>query len=56
MFVTHDVQEAMKLATRIALLHEGRLAFLGSPAEFGGSVDPEARAFLDVLHEAARAQ
>jgi osmoprotectant transport system ATP-binding protein len=56
-FVTHDVQEAMKLATRIALLHEGKLAFLGSPAEFTGSEHPEARAFLDVLDEAgARAQ
>jgi len=55
-FVTHDVQEAMKLATRIALLHEGNLAFLGTPAEFGASGDPEARAFLDVLREAARAQ
>jgi osmoprotectant transport system ATP-binding protein len=55
-FVTHDVQEAMKLASRIALLHEGTLAFLGSPAEFGGSQHPEARAFLDVLHEAGRAQ
>jgi osmoprotectant transport system ATP-binding protein len=51
-FVTHDVQEAMKLATRIALLHEGRLAFLGRPAEFTRSEHPEARAFLDVLHEA----
>jgi osmoprotectant transport system ATP-binding protein len=55
-FVTHDVHEAMKLATRIALLHEGALAFLGSPAEFEGSPHPEARAFLDVLHEAGRAQ
>jgi len=54
-FVTHDVQEAMKLATRIALLHEGNLAFLGAPAEFSVSKDPEARAFLDVLEEAARA-
>jgi len=55
-FVTHDVQEAMKLATRIALLHEGSLAFLGAPAEFESSTHPEARAFLDVLHEARRAQ
>ena len=55
-FVTHDVQEAMKLATRIALLHEGNLAFIGTPAEFRRSAHPEARAFLDVLHEAARAQ
>jgi osmoprotectant transport system ATP-binding protein len=55
-FVTHDVQEAMKLATRIALLHQGDLAFAGTPAEFRASRHPEARAFLDVLEEAARAQ
>jgi osmoprotectant transport system ATP-binding protein len=55
-FVTHDVQEAMKLATRIALLHEGNLAFIGTPAEFETSPHPEARAFLDVLDEARRAQ
>jgi osmoprotectant transport system ATP-binding protein len=55
-FVTHDVQEAMKLATRIALLHEGNLAFLGTPSDFEASQHPEARAFLDVLHEAARAK
>ena len=54
-FVTHDVQEAMKLATRIALLHEGNLAFIGTPAEFESSTHPEARAFLDVLAEARRA-
>jgi osmoprotectant transport system ATP-binding protein len=55
-FVTHDVQEAMKLATRIALLHEGDLAFIGTSQEFTASRHPEARAFLDVLDEAARAQ
>jgi osmoprotectant transport system ATP-binding protein len=55
-FVTHDVQEATKLATRIALLHEGSLAFLGTPAEFESSTHPEARAFLNVLHEAGRAE
>lgn len=55
-FVTHDVQEAMKLASRIALLHQGSLAFLGTPDEFQSSTHPEARAFLDVLHEGQRAQ
>lgn len=54
-FVTHDVQEAMKLASRIALLHQGSLAFLGSPEEFRASTHPEARAFLDVLAAAAHA-
>ena len=55
-FVTHDVREAMKLATRIALLFEGRLAFLGTPDEFGQSRHPEARAFLEVLQEDAGAR
>ena len=55
-FVTHDVQEAMTLATRIALLHEGNLVFIGAPAAFESSSHPEARAFLDVLHEARRAR
>src|SRR5580692_10742188 len=55
-FVTHDVQEAMKLSTRIALLHEGHLAFIGRPSEFEASTHPEARAFLDVLHEARSAK
>src|SRR5579863_6938826 len=50
-FVTHDVFEAMKLATRIVLLHEGRAAFDGSPRQFRGSPHPEARAFLEVLEE-----
>ena len=54
-FVTHDVREAMKLASRIALLHEGRLAFAGPPDEFERSGDPEARAFQDILQEGARA-
>ena len=49
-FVTHDVREAMKLATRIALLHEGRLAFLGTPEDFRVSRHPEAHAFLEVLN------
>jgi osmoprotectant transport system ATP-binding protein len=49
-FVTHDVKEAMKLATHIALLHDGSLEFLGAPAEFLTSPNPEARAFLDVLN------
>ncbi len=48
-FVTHDVNEAMKLATTVALLHEGHLAFAGTPEEFRASAHPEARAFLDVL-------
>jgi osmoprotectant transport system ATP-binding protein len=49
-FVTHDVREAMKLASRIALLHEGSIAFIGAPEAFRESRHPEARAFLEVLN------
>jgi osmoprotectant transport system ATP-binding protein len=49
-FVTHDVAEAIKLASRIALLDRGNLAFIGTPEEFQRSGHPEAHAFLDVLN------
>lgn len=49
LFVTHDTREAMLLATRIALLSEGRLAFVGTPREFRESRSPEAQAFLETI-------
>jgi osmoprotectant transport system ATP-binding protein len=49
-FVTHDVREALRLGTRIALLHLGKLEVLASPEEFLKSEGPETRAFLAVLN------
>ncbi len=49
LFVTHDIREALLLATRVALLHQGRLAVLETPEHFPASAHPEARAFLEVL-------
>jgi osmoprotectant transport system ATP-binding protein len=45
-FVTHDVREGLLLATRIGLMQEGRLVFLGTPEEFRRSEHPECRAFM----------
>ncbi|WP_017655611.1 ATP-binding cassette domain-containing protein [Fortiea contorta] len=49
-FVTHDIQEAFFLATRIGLMYEGNLVFLGTKAEFLQSQHPEAQAFVACLH------
>jgi osmoprotectant transport system ATP-binding protein len=46
-FVTHDVREGLLLGTRIGLMHQGRLAFLGTPDEFRHSDNPECRAFME---------
>lgn len=48
-FVTHDIQEAFLLATRIGLMYDGELVFLGSPQAFSQSSHPEAQAFVGCL-------
>ena len=48
-FVTHDVREALFLGTRIALLEEGQLVGVFSPAEFLKSREAEVRAFAASL-------
>jgi len=50
-FVTHDVREALRLGTRIALLSDGRLAMVAEPAEFRKARSTEARAFLACLED-----
>jgi osmoprotectant transport system ATP-binding protein len=50
-FVTHDVREALLLATRIALFQDGTIAFIGTPEEFRRSEAPEALAFVRALGE-----
>lgn len=51
-FVTHDIQEAFVLATRIGLMYGGDLVFLGTPEEFKTTSHPEAVAFLKCLETA----
>ena len=49
-FVTHDIREALLLATRIGLLHDGRLELLTTPTQFVRAQTEEARAFLACLN------
>jgi osmoprotectant transport system ATP-binding protein len=48
-FVTHDIQEAFFLGTRIGLMCEGCLVTLGTKEEFLQSQHPEAKAFMACL-------
>ncbi len=45
--VTHDVEGALEISDRVALLEHGRLRFVGAPAAFRQSEDPVVRAFAD---------
>lgn len=51
LLVTHDVREALLLGTRIGVLHNGRLVFLGGRSEFLGAHEKEVRAFHSCLEE-----
>jgi osmoprotectant transport system ATP-binding protein len=48
-FVTHDLREALLLATRIGLMHTGRLLLLDTPDDFLASKEPYARAYIETL-------
>ena len=45
--VTHDLDEALVAADRVALLDEGEMRFEGTPAEFRRCGDPAVRAFRE---------
>ena len=51
LLVTHDVREALLLGTRIGVLHNGRLVFLGGRSEFLEATDQEVQAFHTCLEE-----
>ena len=55
-FVTHDVTEALALASRIAVLGNGKLECVVSPREFVSVDTPVARAFLETLPAIALAR
>jgi osmoprotectant transport system ATP-binding protein len=49
LFVTHDLQEALRLGTRIALLDEGRLISLSTAGEFRRSPEPLAAKYMEAF-------
>jgi phospholipid/cholesterol/gamma-HCH transport system ATP-binding protein len=44
--VTHEVEGALAISDRVALLESGKIRFVGTPADFQQSTDPLARSFL----------
>jgi phospholipid/cholesterol/gamma-HCH transport system ATP-binding protein len=45
--VTHDMASAYRIADRIAMLHEGRIRFVGTAAEILQAADPVVRGFVE---------
>jgi phospholipid/cholesterol/gamma-HCH transport system ATP-binding protein len=45
--VTHDMNSARRIADRVAMLLDGRIAFLGSPRELDLHDDPRIRQFVE---------
>jgi phospholipid/cholesterol/gamma-HCH transport system ATP-binding protein len=45
--VTHDIEGALPISDRVALLDHGRIRFVGTPEEFRASDDDLVRAFLE---------
>jgi len=56
LLVTHDLDEALYLADRIALLHEGRLVAHVPPEEFVRSAHPKVRAYIGAFHRGERSR
>jgi phospholipid/cholesterol/gamma-HCH transport system ATP-binding protein len=44
--VSHDVRHMLRIADRVALLHDGTFAFLGAPDAMRASSEPYTQAFL----------
>lgn len=47
--VTHDVREALRLGTRIALMHQGQIQLLATPDEFLASTQEQAVRYLATI-------
>ncbi|MFN3345925.1 MAG: ABC transporter ATP-binding protein [Chloroherpetonaceae bacterium] len=45
--ITHDIQSVYKVADRVAMMHEGKIYFLGNPKDLAETQDPIVRNFVD---------
>jgi phospholipid/cholesterol/gamma-HCH transport system ATP-binding protein len=45
--VTHDMDSAYRVADRVAMLYQGRIRFVGTPAEIRAAEDPIVRGFIE---------
>jgi phospholipid/cholesterol/gamma-HCH transport system ATP-binding protein len=45
--VTHDMASAYRVAHRVAMLYQGRIRFVGTPAEIRVCEDPVVRGFIE---------
>lgn len=54
--VTHEMESAFAVATRMAFLHEGKMILIGTPAEFQASDNPPVRQFLSSYSAHKKAQ
>ena len=48
-FVTHDLREALRLASRIAFMEAGRLITVETPEQFVNSTEPQVAAYVDAF-------
>lgn len=45
--ITHDMASAFRISDRVAMLHEGRIRFQGTPDQVKGADDPVVRGFIE---------
>ena len=45
--VTHDLHSAWHVGDRLALLHNGKMVFTGTPSEAKETSDPRVRQFIE---------
>ncbi|MGQ0560398.1 MAG: ABC transporter ATP-binding protein [Gemmatimonadota bacterium] len=52
--VTHDMKSAYRIADRVAMLYNGTIRYVGTPAEIQQTTDPVVKAFIEGRPELAR--